>query len=488
MKKAIKITILIAVIIFLCGSVFYGFVKYRDNITYRTEIEFAKNVLMQPILADHPNNKWVNNLGGRFANNPESAFWFFKIWFVEADVSQRNIEKGILKFPAHSNDGKLIFDLYYKKDTPSIQCEIFRTPSGNKVQFSFPLNNCLFNPDYNHDEKIDQDDVPFAYKQLLEWKNDPRSEKLINSGIKGISISKKGGIFLTTARGKVYHSRGIDSKFKEIKLSKSWLKNDEENQPQLDRISFFNENICFISGYIPTGNYLTEKDGIIRSNDGGHTWEKISFGGDQWIYDSFVTNDGQSWIGGSSGTIYYSSNYGINWRPLLPKTFNSSTRMHRIFMKDSNIGVAGALANEIKITKNNWETFSSIETPLDQGKVKEQKDNDSRINNVILFENLIIVAQLGSVFYTDANSISWKLLAGDITRVKRYLNTLYGINADRQIVVFDNQLSPSIINKTPLHSTPVDFALFNGNVFVLDDKYGVYKINSHEFQFVYPEI
>ena len=109
------------------------------------------------------------------------------------------------------------------------------------------------------------------------------------------------------------------------------------------------------------------------------------------------------------------------------------------------------MANEIKITKNNWAIFSSVETPLDQGKVKEQEYNDSRTDNVILFENLIIVSQLGSVFYTDANSISWKLLPGNITRIKSYLNTLYGINIDRQIVVFDNQLNPSNINKTTQH-------------------------------------
>jgi hypothetical protein len=121
--------------------------------------------------------------------------------------------------------------------------------------------------------------------------------------------------------------------------------------------------------------------------------------------------------------------------------------------------------------------------------VKEQEYSDSRIDNVILFENLIIVSQLGNVFYTDANhGISWKLLPGNIRMIKRYSNRLYGINADRQIVVFDNQLAPRIINKTPLHSSPLDFAAFNGSVFVLDDKYGVYKVNSDEFQFVYPEI
>ena len=38
MKKAIKVTTLIAVLILLCGAVVFGLVKYRDNITYRTII------------------------------------------------------------------------------------------------------------------------------------------------------------------------------------------------------------------------------------------------------------------------------------------------------------------------------------------------------------------------------------------------------------------------------------------------------------------
>lgn len=444
---------------------------------------------MQPLLADTPNLTWTSNVAGYSAKNPDASFYSFKVWFAEAEISRNNIERSFLKYPAFRNSNKLSFYLFYKKNAPEIQCDVYSTPAGLKVSFSFPLNNCLFSPDYNSDNKINQEDVTLALEQLKQRKNDPRSEKLINSGINGISISKSGELYLTTT-GKVYYAKDISSKWREIKVVRSRLKEDYENSPHLERISFFNNSIGIISGYISTEKNPNKKDGLFRSDDRGKTWQNISFGGDQWIYDSFVTNNGEAWIGGSSGAIYYSNDYGKEWRALQSQPFNSETRMHRIFMKNTNVGIAGALANELKITKDNWKTFSVIETPMDQRKVKELIHDDSRINNALLFNNLIIVSQSEKFFYSDKNNISWKPLPGNIIKIELDIpsNTLYGINADRKVIVFNNKLTPTILNDKALNNMPLGFKVFNGNAFILDEKYGVYFINAKEFRFAYPEI
>jgi len=175
MKKIIRAIFGGAIVLILCICFVIVFIRYRDNIIYRHEIRFAKNILMQPLLSEKPNPVWIKNFEGRSAQNRESTFYFFKVWFTEAEVSKEDIESGFLKWPAYQQDDRLSFDLFYKRDTPEIQCRIYSTPNGSKVNFSFPLNNCLFNPDYNSDNTINQDDVKLALEQLAQRKNAPHN-------------------------------------------------------------------------------------------------------------------------------------------------------------------------------------------------------------------------------------------------------------------------------------------------------------------------
>lgn len=319
---------------------------------------------------------------------------------------------------------------------------------------------------------------------------DYRGELEIYGRVSELSIKPNGQIWLSTAVGNTYHTDSVTGNWKYGSLQlKPKNSDDVFGTPGLDRISFFNNEIGIITGYI-SDKSSNKHDKIFRTVNGGKNWNMLSFGGDEWIYDVFVSSHGHAWMGGSGGNLYYSGDFGKTWTNKTPP-FNNSTRTSSIFMQDSGFGVVGALHNGIKITQDHGKTWDAIETPLDQKKYKKAKSgySDDRINKIVLYGDHFIVNQNGYIFYTEVARIDWKAIKGtslvDFT-LDRENDVLYGIDEELRIIRIDKELRNTIFNSIPLKSNPLDIKAINGMVYVIDGQYMVYEISNKHFVNSYP--
>ncbi len=137
---------------------------------YKREVNFAKFILKTIAENEEPPEIWqtiVQPTLNRFSND---SFYFFKIWLIESKTTLQDIENS---YPIYifEKDNKILFELRCGRSNPTIQFTIIREQESKlKSDFIFPLNNCLFDPDYNKDDKYDRKDVLLAKEKLV--KND----------------------------------------------------------------------------------------------------------------------------------------------------------------------------------------------------------------------------------------------------------------------------------------------------------------------------
>ncbi|MEI7947293.1 MAG: hypothetical protein WCJ02_11370 [bacterium] len=156
MKKLIRLTVLVLAAIVTIVTTLYVSIQYGSNITYRKEISIARAYLAETIHSTQPPSAWILQWAG---NNPKNAFFFFKIAFEEAGVSASQICRAYTDNPAVTNATSVSFNLHYGRNLPDIQCEVSLSNGLTTVSAGFPLNNCLYHPDYNSDTIIDEKDL-----------------------------------------------------------------------------------------------------------------------------------------------------------------------------------------------------------------------------------------------------------------------------------------------------------------------------------------
>lgn len=307
----------------------------------------------------------------------------------------------------------------------------------------------------------------------------------IEGRIKEISVSPDERLWLTTAMAGIYYADNINSLWhKGTPLYKEINADNGLYSPTLERISFFNKDTAILTGYIGFNIKKSEKNGIFLTVNGGKSWEAINYGGDSWIYDACIDKKGNAWIGGSSGDIYYSSDFGKNWRTLA-SPFNSISRMHSICMSSRDEGIAGALRNNICTTTDNWKTNKKISTPFDQKKyITEGAAYDNRINKLVIWDNYYVVSQEGRIYYSDKNDIVWKEFPIDIIdfAVDDDMKKLYAITQDLRAMVFISPTQFSFLGTQKLKEPSLNIKVVNNSLFIIDGLENIYKINELGFE------
>ncbi|WP_299684366.1 hypothetical protein [uncultured Dokdonia sp.] len=312
---------------------------------------------------------------------------------------------------------------------------------------------------------------------------DRRAKLEITGRINEISVSPDEQIWLTSAVGTMYFTNTIDTNWHYGDTS---FQSDDEfgiGGPFLERISFFNKDTAIMTGYIPANDEKEKNNGYYLTHDGGKTWELLDYGGDSWIYDIYVNEKGKAWMGGSSGKIYFSEDYGQQWKKL-KSPYNSSTRMHSIFMSNNLEGISGALHNRIYQTSDNWKTYQKVPTPYDQKKYIKEDDNsysDDRIEKIRFWKNYIVVDQNGQIFYTDKNNIDWKPFSETIIdfEINKNSQELYAITNDGKVISFTTPATFKPITKQRLTTRPLNIKVVNQSLYIINNKYEVYRVNTN---------
>ena len=179
-KKRIRTIFIIIAILLIVFGVAFALMRYSNNPTYRHvllvlisipdnlthlhEIRITKNFLKSTITLDNPSQEWLSQCK---SPNPIRIFFIFKVWFTKAGVTPGMIDWGYLEFPVSRLDNDIFIDLKYGWNLPSIECRITETNGRSLIMAGFPLNNCLFYPDYNDDGVVDMKDVILAKNKRL---------------------------------------------------------------------------------------------------------------------------------------------------------------------------------------------------------------------------------------------------------------------------------------------------------------------------------
>lgn len=316
---------------------------------------------------------------------------------------------------------------------------------------------------------------------------DRRAELDVQGGISEISVSPDEKIWLVTSKGNSYYSNNIDSNWHYGKPLFEPIDEFGTFDPRLDRISFFNKDTAIMTGYI-SAKQNDRKNGYYWTGDAGKTWELKAFGGNSWIYDVFVGTHGKAWMGGSEGEIYFTKDFGQHWEKL-NSPYNFSSRMHSIYMVNSELGISCALYNGLHTTTDNWKSYKKIETPFDQKKYKApERSSDNRIEEILLWDNYIIVNQYNQVFYSEADTIEWKPFPIKVYdfELDTDSNTLLVVGDSSNIFAFTSPTEYKLYANLSLSGNVHDFKVVNGSLFILSGNNVVYKVQKNELKKLFP--
>jgi hypothetical protein len=151
----------------------YVAVRYRNKVTCRREFSVAREFLAETIRSDRPTAPWLEQCA--WPGGTDS--FFFNIWLEHAGVSASQLARAYTKFPAGRDGTSTILNLHYGRHLPEIQCVVTPTNGVDKVRATFPLNNCLFHPDANEDQRIDEQDLIAWRRQREESQQPPERDK-----------------------------------------------------------------------------------------------------------------------------------------------------------------------------------------------------------------------------------------------------------------------------------------------------------------------
>lgn len=302
------------------------------------------------------------------------------------------------------------------------------------------------------------------------------TDNAISGEIRELSISPDGSILLPSDAGILYKLDNISAPLTELlKLPEPKPDYFGEKHINIDRVSFFNRDTFFISGYLGE-DLIGEETGttnkIFLTKDGGKNWEMVTFAkGGIWIYDVVTHSNGEAWMGGSSGDIYYSKDFGSSWEKQA-SPFDNANRSAAIFINGQN-GMVGALENKLMFSIDGFKSFKSLKTPLDQKKYKESGDiPDNRFNQVAIFNNNYIVTQSDYVFYSPTEKISWTAFDPELEKFAINGSKLIGVSEDKVVYQFSEKFEiETNLASLPSNENVIDLKVVNNVIYVLTAKY-----------------
>jgi hypothetical protein len=301
----------------------------------------------------------------------------------------------------------------------------------------------------------------------------------ISGGVSELGVSPSEKIWVATKAGNTYYTNKIGDLWYFGSLGTKNPLSIKSNGI-FERVNFFSEDILMISGFIHGEN--SNQDFVLRSTDGGNTWDKVKFGESSWIDAAYINESGKAWMSGSSQLIYYTENYGKTWKTFDKAGNENALRFSTLhFAKDEKTGLFGSFWNVLYRTVDNCQNWEKLPTPLSQNKYERlSKEDRPDIRKIRIFGNYYIINQQGRVFITKSNSIDWLYLPNVEDFEISENENLYTINTDLSISLYDNTFSKTWQSEKTIKNNPRAITVRNNNLFVLTFE-NIFKINSVDF-------
>ena len=309
--------------------------------------------------------------------------------------------------------------------------------------------------------------------------DDYRARLSISGGVSELGISPSEKIWVATKAGNTYYTNKIGDLWYFGPLGAKDPLSITSNGI-FERINFFSDDILMISGFMHGED--SNQDFVLRSTDGGNTWDRVKFGKSSWIDAAYINENGKAWMSGSSQLIYYTENYGKTWKTFDKAGNENSLRFSTLhFAKDEMTGLFGSFWNILYRTVDNCQNWEKLPTPLSQNKYERlSREDRPEIRKIRIFGNYYIINQQGRVFVTNSNSIDWVYLP-NVTDFEISENeNLYTINQDLSVSLYDSSFLKTWQSEKTIKNNPIAIAVRNNNLFVMTYE-SIYKINSDYF-------
>lgn len=303
----------------------------------------------------------------------------------------------------------------------------------------------------------------------------PRLIELRPTGmVNELGVAPGGAMWITSDENEVFRTDGFDRPWRAAPLDCTGA---DGRRGRCSRVTFFDDRRAIATGYV--GEALNE---YFWTDSAGQQWERRTFGEGQWIYDVFVGEGGEAWMGGSHGRLHHTPDYGRTWT-LRASPFDHGSRLHRIFF-DGQDGVAGALRNEMKTSPDGGRTWDSIDTPLDQRATSGAScdpEADGRIENVALYGDWILVEQCERVFASPRSPVRWRLVDGSPVTfaADRAGRSVFALTRAREVVTIDRQLLVTPLRGHRLREPAIDLHVEDTRLYAIGESYGLHRADAN---------
>ncbi len=139
--------------------------RLQGKFHYSKQVDHSKKILATVLNNEIPPSLWQSLLEERLHEYSDKAFYFFKIWLIEAQLTESDIDAAYPIFIATGGDA-INMKLRFPGTDHVLQFNIYDNDKEQVVSgLIFPVNNNNFSADYNNDESIDYQDALLARKR-----------------------------------------------------------------------------------------------------------------------------------------------------------------------------------------------------------------------------------------------------------------------------------------------------------------------------------
>ena len=138
----------------------------RSSVKHPQELASARLFCQRILTNDAPTAEWLSTVDDwDRVRDKTNYFYSLKVHFVECQTSLAHLRRArIWVFDGGPTNASAYF--YYQRHTPCLYLTFRKVrPDDWRIMATFPLNNCLFDPDVNKDGLVDQKDVELAREE-----------------------------------------------------------------------------------------------------------------------------------------------------------------------------------------------------------------------------------------------------------------------------------------------------------------------------------
>lgn len=303
----------------------------------------------------------------------------------------------------------------------------------------------------------------------------------------GLSVSPDGQVWLTSYSGEAVTTRDPFGHW--VRREMPVPKGDPYAlvHATIDRISFFSPDTAIAFGYLAADTTSSETDRLLQTVDGGKHWTMVAMGADEWVYTAALTPEGHAWIGGSSGILRRSRDFGRTWERL-GTPFDEDDRIMSVVMRDTLRGFATSGSGVLKRTSDGGRTWSIAPGPdLPQPPVEAGSRSTARLGGLVRFGDRLVARFGEQTIISPIDSIAWTpaeipsrgaVVSADELR-------MFAIDSMGRVVVVDRTLTAHLLHGEAPPNRVTHLAPFRGGVLALDEAGALVEVRGQGLRYAF---